>query len=82
MNSDLFSPNEERILKILGRKKMSIKQIAAKFLEGREVFLSDQNGVAGTVRRINEKCEKHELPWFLNGMGSGRGGRVVWKDKR
>lgn len=80
--TDVFSPTEERILKILGQKKMSINEIASKFLEGREVFLSDQNGVAGAVRRINEKCEKHKLPWFLNGMGSGRGGKVVWKDKR
>lgn len=81
MNDDIFSPTELKVLEILGRRKMKISQITAEILEGRRVYLQDQNHVAGAIRRINEKCERHNLPWFLNGIGLGRGGRVVWKDR-
>jgi hypothetical protein len=82
MKPDIFSPTEQKVLEVLGRKKMSISQITRAILEGRTVFLADQNHVAGAVRRINEKCERNNLSWFLNGIGSGRAGRVVWKEKR
>lgn len=80
MNS-IFSPSENEILNILGRRKMKIRDIAE------EMYDFDKspeagNVVAGMIRRINVKCKLHKLPWFLNGEGNGRGGRIVWKDKR
>lgn len=82
MNKDVFSPTEQKVLQVLGRRKMSIEEITENILEGRTMFLADRNNVAGAVRRINEKCEKNRLPWFLNGTGSGRAGRIVWKERR
>lgn len=80
MNYELFSPTEQKILKTLGRKQMTISEITEK-IYGPFVYDAG-NTVAGAVRRINRKCEYHKLPWFLNGAGRGRGGKTVWKDKR
>lgn len=79
MNENVFSPREQEILKVLGRKKMSITEIVDEL----NLDLFDANNViAGAVRRINKKCETKKLSWFLNGEGSGRNGRTIWKEKR
>jgi DNA-binding response OmpR family regulator len=76
---ELFSPTEMKILKILGRRKMKIGEIAEK-LYGKKK-LNTNTIVTQLVRRINNKCEYHKLSWFINGKGAGRGGKTVWKDK-
>ena len=75
-----FSDREQKILKVLGRKKMTVKQITLKLFRKKR---SDAGtAVAGAIRRINIKCENHDLPWYLNGIGLGRAGKTVWKEKR
>ncbi len=81
--NELFSPQENRILKILGKKKKTIIEITDELYKGKNsIPLTANNGVASAVRRINRKCEYHKTPWFLNGMGGGRAGKTVWRDKR
>lgn len=78
----MFSPLQEKILKILGRKSMTIVDITTAVYSRKKKHFSANNGVGNAIRRINEKCNYHKLAWFLNGFGAGRSGRTVWKDKR
>lgn len=74
----MFSPTEERVLKILGKRRMSLTDIAHRFNDQ----CYDKNArAASAIRRINKKCRYHKLDWFINGYGVGRGGRTVWKDR-
>jgi len=77
----IFSQSESEILEILGRRKMKIREIAEQLYDFEESPEAG-NVVAGMIRRINVKCKHHRLPWYLNGEGTGRGGRTVWRDKR
>lgn len=72
---------ENEILKIVGRRKMTISEIAERFY-GTDCPFEPGNVVASAVRRINKKCERHELPWTLEGEGGGRHGRTVWRQNR
>lgn len=78
----LFSEHENMILKILGRRKMSIQEISDSFYHSREVPLASRNYVALVIRRIEAKCEKDKLSWTIRGKGIGRGGKTVWRGKR
>lgn len=83
--NELFSPNENRILKIIGNRQMSILEITEKLYKDvtyRDMPFGANNYVGSVVRRINAKCEHHDLKWFLNSAGSGRCGKTVWRDKR
>ena len=77
----LFSPMESSIIKMLQSKKvLSICTISANFYSGKQP-VNGRNTIAGAVKKINKKCEYHKLSWFINGTGTGRGGRRVWIDK-
>lgn len=78
---EIFSPTENKVLKLLGKRKLTIAELTLKFHSGRPP-LEANNNIAAAVRRINAKCDHHDLPWFLNGSGMGRAGKTVWKDKR
>lgn len=75
----VFSEHEKMVLKILGRRKMTIHEIADEFYHSREVELAPRNYVAFVIRRITAKCKKMKLKWTLEGKGVGRGGRTVWR---
>ena len=77
----MFSETEERVLKIIGRKKISISDITKTLYKG-ERRLTGNNSTAGVIRRINMKCEHHGTTWSLAGKGTGRAGRIVWKEYR
>lgn len=79
--AEIFSPTESKVLKLLGKRKLTIAELTEKFHDGRPP-LEANNNVAAAVRRINAKCEAHDLNWFLNGAGMGRAGKTVWRDKR
>lgn len=60
----MFSKRESAIIKIIGRKKMTIRSLCE------EIFLHDTNkpfdaeiSVGNTVRRIIEKCDYYKLDW-------------------
>jgi hypothetical protein len=73
----MFSDTENKVLKMLGRKKLTIKELADMNFDVR-VFDSSAV-IASAIRRINKKCEYHKLDWHIAGEGLGRGGRTVWK---
>lgn len=79
----MFSPSEAKVLKILGRRKMSIKDITAKFYEDLKNEPFNANNFVGLlVRRINSKCEYYDTDWRLKDDGkTGRAGKTVWKEK-
>lgn len=82
MTFSVFSSYERQVLDILGSKEMTTAEIAEKFSWGsitRPTYPA--NSISGYIRQINRKCEYHKFKWFINGMGSGRGGRTVWKDR-
>lgn len=78
----MFSTHEKLLLKALGRRKMSIKELSQTFYHSRQVELPERNYVAVIVRRIAAKCEKEKLSWTLLGKGSGFHGKTVWRGKR
>lgn len=77
----MFSDNEEKVLKILGNKKMSITEITHEFFDG-DVPFEGSNRVAGVVRRIESKVNGSDLSWTLEGEGTGRKGKVIWKKEK
>lgn len=84
MSKDIFSFSELLVIKIMGKKKMTIAEIT------KEMYIDDEeaapiepnNYVASVVRKISKKCDYHKLPWTINGEGNGRGGRTVWRERR
>ncbi len=78
---EIFSAREQEVLKVLGRKKLLIVEITEMVFGKKKAPIGANNGIGSAIRRINEKCRYHKLPWFLNGMGVGRAGKAVWKDR-
>lgn len=76
--SSLFSKNELKVIKILGRKMMEIRDLTKKFYNTKE-HEDRNNMIALYIRRVNRKCTEYELNWKICGKGGGRGGRKVWK---
>lgn len=77
-----LSTNEQRVLEILGRKKMTISEITVEFYRGHQLPIFANNVISMVVRNINKKCVHNKSDWYLNGEGAGRAGRTVWREKR
>ena len=59
-----FSEREEKIIKIIGRKKMTLTEISSELFKKEKVW--DGNiKVASAINRIIKKCNYHELNWKL-----------------
>lgn len=78
----IFSPAETKLLKVLGRRKMTIKDLAQEVYKDGPPMLSSNNAVAAALNRINKKCVFHNLDFIIDGGGLGRGGRTVWRIPR
>ncbi len=74
-----FSDGERRVLKILGRKRMTVSRIAERFYG--DVPMNGSIVIASIIRKITLKCERSKSPWTLRGEGVGRAGRTVWRTK-
>ena len=62
----MFSNRENKILKIIGRRKITIDDICMKlFMKDDEPF-EPNISVSNAIRRINKKCEFYKLDWSLN----------------
>jgi hypothetical protein len=62
----MFSPREEAILKILGKKKLTMHDIAEKlFMHLIYKPLEPEILVGNSVKRIIKKCNHHKLDWTL-----------------
>lgn len=76
----MFSPKEQKILEVLGNKKLTIGELTNKI--DNEPTINGRNVIASAINRIVKKCEFHQLKWTLASEGGGRGGKTVWKTKR
>ena len=62
---NVFSEREQKIIKIIGRKKITLSDISTElFKDGCKPFDTDIS-VANSVRRIIKKCSFHALDWTL-----------------
>jgi hypothetical protein len=68
----MFSNREEEIIKIIGKKKVTIKIIAGELFENKILPFDWEISVGNSVRRIIEKCEHYKLPWTLTKIKEGR----------
>ena len=80
LESLLFSDRERFVLKIIGRKRITIQRIVDRFYLGSPP-LNGNTIIASLVRKISAKCERDKLPWTIRGEGVGRTGRTVWRTK-
>ena len=75
-----FSPLENQILGVIGKQAISIREVTKEIYDGEAI--DKNNVVASAIRRINKKCGRLQLKWFIDGIGQGRGGRQVWRVNR
>jgi hypothetical protein len=78
----VFSPNETKVLEVLGSRKMKLTEIASKVFGRKNDLLNPNNSVAYCVLSINKKCKKNKLDWHIKGYGLGRNGKLIWKEDR
>lgn len=78
----IFCQSEKEVIKIIGTRKITISKLADIYYKDRQPVLNQNNSISSVVRMINKKCVFHDLNWFINGDGLGRGGKTVWKDDR
>lgn len=79
----MFSPMEEKILKILAGKRLTTGRVAAiLFKNSKGAPIEPNVSVSKAVDRINKKCKFHKLKWYIDGEGLGRGGRTIWITKK
>ncbi len=74
---NIFSPLETKVIVALGKRHHSTSELIDK-VYGSHPPLFARNAITNAVRFINEKCEYHQYDWFINGSGSGRGGKTMW----
>lgn len=62
----MFSEREKKIIKVVGSKPLTFKEISIK------VFKDDDNApfdkiitISNSIRRINDKCAYWNIPWYL-----------------
>jgi hypothetical protein len=80
---NMFSPREQRLIKILGKNAMTIAELTEfYFMDELCMSLEANNNIAGSIRRIVAKCEKNKLKWTIKSKGGGRQGKTVWRGKR
>ena len=74
----MLSKVEEKVMKIIGRRKMKIGAVTEAFYDG-IIPPGGQNRIAGVIRSINIKSDYYNLNWKVDGEGAGRNGRTVWR---
>jgi hypothetical protein len=62
----MFSERETQIIKIIGRKKLTVKEISAELFQDESKKPFDACvGINNSIRRINEKCAFYKVEWTL-----------------
>lgn len=62
---EYFSDREEKVIKIIGRKKIRLVEITEELFKDEGKPLDATVKVAGAVNRIMRKCEYYKLNWKL-----------------
>ncbi len=80
---DVLSSTEKEILKILGKKKMTIAEITEKYFNDPRTVapMLPSNYIGGVIRRLSIKADYYHLPWKLVGQRDVRG-KCVWREDR
>lgn len=81
--SNIFSPVQHRVLKVLGNKQMKLADLAEKVYQDQgQKPLSPRTAVRSAIQFINYKCEMQGLKWRIETDGAmGRNGCSVRKVK-
>lgn len=58
-----FSSREQEVIKIVGRKKVTLEQIINELFEDKNKPFDTAISVSNTIRRIIKKCEYYKLNW-------------------
>ena len=74
-DQDLFSFNELAVIEIIGKRNMTMKEIAEELYDGTRMPQYASTAVSSLLSRINAKCKKHGLDLKIN-VGGSSGGRV------
>ena len=75
----MFSAAEEQVLKILGRRKMTIYELTERYYaDAINIPMDPENYIGRVVRRITKKCTHFKLSWTIVGTRSVQG-RTVWR---
>lgn len=61
----MFSIREKEVIKIIGRKKLTLTKIAYELFKNEPTPFNSRISAANTVRRIMQKCSFYELKWSL-----------------
>lgn len=59
----MFSEREERIIKIVGRKKLTLDEISEKLFKNEPTPFDANILVGNSIRRIIKKCSYNNLKW-------------------
>ena len=74
----MFSPREEKILNVLGRRRMTYQSLVDEVFTLGDVPFDAEISIGNSVRKIIKKCEAAKLKWIL--VKKKINGRlVVWK---
>ena len=61
----MFSDREHKIIKIIGRKRMTIQDICTELYTKRNIPFEPRISTANSIRRIISKCSFFNLDWTL-----------------
>lgn len=73
----MFSEREEQIIKIIGKKALTLQNIASKLYGGPYIPMDAVITVGNSVRRIIKKCEHNKLKWTLVKHNTGVRGIIT-----
>jgi len=62
---DVFSEREQKIINIIGRKKLTLREITKELFKKGDRPFDSEITVSNSVRRIIMKCSYHNLDWTL-----------------
>ncbi len=62
----MFSAREDEILKIIGRKRLTLDEIITSLFNNKNRPFETRISVGNSVRRIIKKCSYHKLLWTLD----------------
>lgn len=61
----MFSEREEKIIKIIGKNRITIEDLTKKLFKDEVAIFDAEITVGNSIRRIIKKCEHHKLDWTL-----------------
>lgn len=75
--ANLFSPVQNKVLKVLGNRSMKLTRLAELVYLNSEKPLRPATAIRSAIQYINWKCERDKLNWKIISEGMGRNGATV-----